>query len=72
MRGKEMLISAIMFGGLSGYAWWSLPPGVVDAADQRARIERRADFANCPGARPAETGLARCDRARNRELRSAD
>ena len=52
-----MFISAIIVGGLGGYAWWSLPPGAIDAADQRARIERRADFAGCPvstsTARPA-------------------
>ncbi len=54
MRGKEVLVSAIIFGALGGYAWSSLPAGSVDSADPRTRIEQRvAYYPNCDAARAA-------------------
>ena len=37
---KELLIAAVIFGGLGGYALSPLPGFAFQTADQRERIER--------------------------------
>lgn len=47
MRFKGMLTSAIMLGGLAGYAWSSLPPAALASAEERASIEQSVYYSGC-------------------------
>lgn len=47
---KELLVAAVIFGGLAGYALSPLPSFAFQTADQRARIAQ-------PVARPAPPSL---------------
>jgi hypothetical protein len=37
---KELLVAAVIFGGLAGYVLGPLPSFAFQTADQRAKIER--------------------------------
>jgi hypothetical protein len=47
MRAKELLLAAVMFGGIGGYAWSSLPPAIAQSPAERARIEQSVHYAGC-------------------------
>lgn len=47
MRTKDVIIPAVMLGGIGGYAWSSLQPAVFQSADQRERIEQSVTYSGC-------------------------
>jgi hypothetical protein len=53
MKAKDAILPAIMFGGLVGYIWSSLPPGVFQSSDERARIEQSVSYSGCNEVRAA-------------------
>ncbi len=53
MRAKEILLTALMVGGIGGYAWSSLPPAAFQSPDERKRVEDSAFYAGCNDVRAA-------------------
>jgi hypothetical protein len=53
MRAKDVLIPAVMLGGIAGYAWSALPPAAVESSDERARIEQSVHYSGCNEVRAA-------------------
>jgi len=53
MRAKEILVSAVMLGGIGGYAWLSLPPALTQSNAERAQIEQSAYYSGCGEVRAA-------------------
>jgi hypothetical protein len=51
MRLRDALLPAVMLGLVVGYAWSSLPPALLQSADQRARIEGSVTYSGCREAR---------------------
>ena len=47
MSAKQILVGAVMVGGVGGYAWSSLPPAVVQSAEERQAIEQSASYSGC-------------------------
>ena len=47
MRAKEIIPAAVMFGGLAGYAWSSLPPAAFQSSEERERIEQSVTYSGC-------------------------
>lgn len=53
MRIAQLLMVAVMVGGLGGYAWSSIPPAVTQSPDERARIEQSVTYSGCNEVRAA-------------------
>jgi hypothetical protein len=53
MRAKDILIPAVMLGGIAGYGWSMLPPAVFQPPDERARIEQSVYYSGCNEVRAA-------------------
>ena len=53
MRAKDVLITAVMLGGIGGYVWWSLPPAVMQSREERARVEQSVSYSGCNEVRAA-------------------
>jgi hypothetical protein len=53
MRGKDILMGAVMLGGLGGYAWSSLPPAAFQSPEEREAIEGSVTYAGCNAVRAA-------------------
>lgn len=53
MRAKDILIAAVLVGGLGGYAWSSLPPAAFQSPDERERIEHSVYYSGCAEVRAA-------------------
>jgi len=53
MKAKDAIFPAVMFGGIAGYVWSSLPPALLMSSDQRARIEQSATYSGCDEVRAA-------------------
>ena len=47
---KELLVAAVIFGGLAGYVLGPLPSFAFQTADQRAKIERAGIHPPVPAA----------------------
>ena len=47
MRSKQILLAAVMFGGIGGYVWSSLPPARFQSAEERERIEQSVTYSGC-------------------------
>ena len=56
MRAKEILLVAIMLGGIGGYAWSQLPRAIAQSPDERARIEQSVTYSGCYEVRAAGKG----------------
>ena len=53
MRLRDAFLPATMFGLTVGYVWASLPPAMLQSADQRARIEQSVEYSGCNEVRAA-------------------
>lgn len=47
MRAKELLLAAVMLGGIGGYAWSSLPPAAFQSSEQRTLTEQSVHYSGC-------------------------
>jgi len=53
MRIAQIVMAAIMVGGIGGYAWSRLPPAVHQSPEERARIEGSVAYSGCDEVRAA-------------------
>jgi len=53
MRTKDILLAAVMLGGIGGYAWSQLPPAVSRSPQERATIEQSVTYSGCNEVRAA-------------------
>jgi hypothetical protein len=53
MRAKEILLAAVMLGGIGGYAWSALPPAALQSPQERERVEHSVYYSGCNEVRAA-------------------
>jgi hypothetical protein len=53
MGAKEILVSAVMLGGLGGYVWSALPPAVFPSSEEREAVEGSVSYSGCREVRAA-------------------
>ncbi|HUE79764.1 MAG TPA: excalibur calcium-binding domain-containing protein [Sphingomicrobium sp.] len=53
MSAKETLIAAVMFGGIGGYVWSSIPPASFQSPEEREAIEQSMYYSGCNEVRAA-------------------
>ena len=53
MRTKDILLAAVMLGGVGGYAWSTLSPAAFQSPQERERIEQSLTYSGCNEVRAA-------------------
>jgi hypothetical protein len=53
MRAKDILLAAVMLGGIGGYALSTLPPAITQSPAERQQIEQSAYYSGCNAVRAA-------------------